>query len=218
MKTRTFQTAWAVALTTALSTTAYGQSVISGANLDLAPTELTVPIVTGDGGDHWEVELALTHDPLGPPMLKSFIPPTDSIFPGTGWPVWEIYDLDNDSQPVSDWHEEILGDSPGWIWQLLPGESLITKNGDPHPFLGGIDPNDATRLWVAFEPISPPDVLDVHKELFYEGADLNGDGTVDFWPPGRPVLVLEYPTPEPGSMAITLVGLIGLTSIRRKFA
>ncbi|MEM9352760.1 MAG: PEP-CTERM sorting domain-containing protein [Planctomycetota bacterium] len=152
------------------------------------------------------------------------------------FPVWEDFHLvpgtpggPPSSGPVSDWHEEIL--TPGWEWVrpddprvlagepgfdgLFPaGQTLITRNGQPWdsqpiPHPGGPDP---TKIWEKFPPIFPGETLDIHKALLWVGTPDNeiwGDGVDNA---GNTIIeegivVLEYPTPEPGTFSLLALGV-----------
>ncbi len=174
-----------------------------------------------------------TTDPAVPnptPILIDGLQP----FP---FPVWEDFHLvppdsagGPSSGPVTDWHEEIL--TPGWEWVrpddprvtaglpgfqglFPPGQTLITRDGgpwpsEPIPHPGGPDP---TKIWEKFEPILPGETLDIHKALLWVGTPGNriwGDGVDDA---GNMIsedgiVVLEYPTPEPGTFSLLALGLL----------
>jgi hypothetical protein len=121
------------------------------------------------------------------------------------------------TKPVSDWHEIIL--TPGWEW-VLPGSrlyptdiSLITRDGVNWPWQH-VDPNNLTpqEISVVFEAIEGGHVLDIHKGLLWVGTPddlIWGDE-----PDETVILVREYPTPEPASWMLAVVGLTTLAGWR----
>jgi hypothetical protein len=200
--------------------------ITAGFSLDQPPGD---PIfVEYDPGElHYVLQMDLIFDPNAGPMEKHFQSP---LHPTGGpilldaqqpfaQPVWEEFVLVG-GPPVSDWHEEIL--TPGWHWTLpgtpgVPPGSLITKNGmpwpsTPIPMPGGMDPS---KIWVEFPPISPPDVLDVHKALLWVGTPGNrtwGDNVLDDGTNHDEsiIRVLEYPTPEPATVLLMVGGCAAL--------
>lgn len=184
----------------------------------------------------------LIHDPGAGPMFKRFESPiTDTFdrilldaqqpFPQ---PVSEQFVLvptvsPVTAFPVSDWHEEIV--TEGWEWVLpgdtrfpdlfAPNESLITKNGEPHPWQfpplpAVLEPN---KLWVEFPRIDLGETLDIHKALLWVGTPGNriwGDDALDngtFFDE-TVISVFEYPTPEPTTGCLLVLGALGL--LRRR--
>lgn len=215
--------------------------ITAGSNINGTPPDpLIVP--WGDG-QFQPIDETLIFDPDAGPMIKQFEPPPTILdatqpFP---LPIWEDWFLlpggaagGPASKPVSDWHEIII--TPGWVW-LEPGDeygdglifeptgSLITRNGDPWPHHhqpGEDDFPQGTALFVEFDPITPGNVLDIHKALLWVGTEGNsrwGDGTNDAGTQTIPegvVIVLEYPTPEPASLA--LIGIGSILLFRRRAA
>jgi LPXTG-motif cell wall-anchored protein len=206
--------------------------IVSGYNMSTAGENVDVPFNIEN--QYWAFEADLIFDPTAPPMTKFFETPRDP----TGAPIqldalqplpftiWEFFNLfpglpggPPASWPVADWHEEIL--TPGWVWVLPgdpqfpglfpPGESLITRNGEPWPWSFIPHPDgqtDPSRLWVEFPGIGPGNVLDIHKALLWVGTD-----TQRIWgddPTETGIVVLEYPTPEPSSFVLGGVALAGL--------
>lgn len=204
---------------------AWGQtsaSAVSGFN----PNAPRTPIDVAWEGEHWHLLVDLIFDPGSGFMEKSFETPNIGtlIQPGQTFPLWEEFQLlDNPNYPVpipvSDWHEELL--TPGWIWGEIPGESLITKNGQPWPWQPIPMPPDPSKIWVEFPPIFPPDILDVHKLLIWQGtADnsiwgdgINDDGSIMI--DESVIRAIEYPTPEPATAALLCLGTLAILGRRR---
>jgi len=234
--THLFTSRWTPALAAAvglcLATTATGApaGLIAGNNLGVAPSgPITVP--WDSTNLNWVLNMDLVFDPSAGPMTKLFQSPMgptggpiqlDATQPFPQ-PVWENFFLDPDrSLPVSDWHEHVL--TPGWEWVIDPSGVLITINGDPIPWKHQPMPDGTVTpphmLWVEFDPIPPGNILDVHKQLLWVGTPGNriwGDGVDDAGNSvdERFIEVLEYPTPEPGSLAIFGLGVLALARRRR---
>jgi len=227
------------------SATAQGTSIsrTSGFNLRSTHSSPVIPVEFNSSDLKYRLDVNLIFKPSAPPMNKIFRSPTDAAghpiildalqpFP---LEVWEEFYLAG-GPPVSDWHEEIL--TPGWEW-LLPGDSripdpiddpfgthasLITKNGEPWysrpiPMPSGVD--DRQKVWVEFEPIPHGNVLDVHKALLWVGTTDNrnwGDGILNDGTTfdERYIKVREYPTPEPTSFALLVLGALALLVYRRR--
>jgi hypothetical protein len=234
-----------VVLCHAGSAWAQSYSRIAGQNLNLPPSDpmfvewavdhwhLQVDMIhdpsTGPMEKHFQSPFGAT----GGPILLDALQP----FPQVLWE--DILILPTTPTlgfPVSDWHEEIL--TPGWEWVtpddprviagapgfagLFPaGQTLITRNGQPWPSFPIPMPNvDPSKLWVEFPPIFPGEVLDVHKALLWVGTPGNrvwGDNLDDAENPTDEtfVRVIEYPTPEPASVALLSLGLLALCGRRR---
>jgi hypothetical protein len=218
--------------------------VTSGANFDVDfNPEVPVPY-SGFAGQYF-LTVDLIHDPQAGPMIKRFQSPItdtlDTILLHANLPnpqrITENFNivpsLAGDptlATAVSDWHEEFL--TRGFEW-VLPGDtrfpnlfangtSLITRNGQPHPwqFQPGPAVHDPSKLWVEFPPINPGETLDIHKALLWVGTSDNsvwGDNATDngvFNDESR-INVWEYPTPEPTTAALVALGCLGLLRRRR---
>jgi hypothetical protein len=211
---------------------AHAISVTSGPNLSADGPIIDIPSITFPG-NAYQVDIDLTFDPVAGPMTKHFGTPryeNGQPVPLIGsqplpFVINENFTLTGTRQLVSDWHERII--TPGWVWvtpgQTLPGfpnlfpegQSLITRNGTPYPFTPSGPPSgDPTRIDVIFNPIPSGNILDVHKALLWVGAT----GPNDIWgdsPDETVITIIEFPTPEPSSMALAAIAAMGLVSGRR---
>lgn len=221
---------------------AFAQVPASGPNMDptLTPRHISVEFFPSTLEDsHWFLEDELVFDPHAPPMEKWFqspvLTPSNPLLPGDGFPVWENFLIVPPSLSVLDWHEVIH--TPGWEWRYSEYDPnptdpnyhpLITRDGIPWPWQPqlpmppGSDPN--TMIWAEFPPIDPGHVLDIHKQLVWMGDPNNGntkwgdgtndDGTVTI--PEQMITVWEYPTPEPSTLALVVLGALALVGVRRR--
>ncbi len=146
-------------------------------------------------------------DPNGPKWLKHLTDPNGGLVvaqPGQVFTLSESLVVAG-NLPWSDWHEEIL--TPGWEW--LP-PSLVLANGVPATNLAATYlPPTATAGGVVsftFDPLAPGTLVDIRKQLEYVGVP----GTVYI----GPLDIAQYPTPEPGTLA--LLSLAGLAVLRRR--
>lgn len=144
----------------------------------------------------------------------------------------------------SDWHEEIL--TPGWVWAdssflvadepepteintpLLsvtehPADSFQDIQDNPAPGLSVNFSDDGTVLDFYFNSVDPGQYVSIVKVLEYVGygqthpndqlSELNGNG--DFFE--GVIEIAQYPTPEPVTATLGLVGLGALMlSTRRR--
>ena len=212
------------------------QLVTSGANMDIDfNEEIDVPY-SGFVLAYF-LDVNLIHNPSAGPMFKNFQSPItdtgdrivlDALQPFPQ-PVTENFFLIPTlapilTSPVSDWHEEVV--TQGWEWvlpgdsrfpDLFPsGQSLITKNGNPHPWRFPPMPavHEPNKLWVEFPQIEEGNTLDIHKALLWVGTQDNrlwGDDTLDngtFFDESV-IRVREYPTiPEPGAIWLFAVAAV----------
>jgi hypothetical protein len=184
-------------------------------NLSSLPTLFTgpnPPVGWNVGGAAGPIPVVL--DPTGPQWGKSFTgpgggpffyPPTSPTNPPL--PVQELLQVAPNSPAWTDWHEDVVGIGangqvdPGWVWVnpqilvngLVPGGLSITGAG-------------TSNLSFFFNPAAPGSIIDIRKELAY-----NGSAGAVF---GGTLSVHEYPTPEPASMA--LLGLGSAILLRRR--
>jgi hypothetical protein len=185
-------------------------------NLGSLPT--TFPLQTPGG---WTVGNAaapvpVVLDPNGPQWGKSFVGPNGGPFSyaptsTTNPPlnVQEFLQVDPTSPAWTDWHEDVIGidgltgaTDPNWIWT----NPSILVNGSPYP--ATITGAGTSNLSFLFNPVAPGSTIIIRKQLEYLGTP----GQVFF----GTLSVHEYPTPEPGSLA--LLGLASTFILRRRRA
>lgn len=156
-------------------------------------------------------------DPNAGAWEKHLLPPSGGFVPGAIYCISEWFTFfpppaGFPNLKIADWHEEI---SPGpdgsiWdIWTLEMGPPIITfdPGGPPIPGLEFMISADGAGLWFDFDPINvgPNGVtLHIEKYFMYTGATVGFD----------PVIITQYPTPAPGSLAI--LGIAGLIVCKRR--
>ncbi len=144
-------------------------------------------------------------DPVGQPWTKTITDPNFLILNGGPLNLNESI-INVGSEPWYDWHEHILPDATG----AYPGDWSFVQmsvNGNPITFnaLGIGTPN----LWLDTfsQPVLPGDILNIRK-------------IIDVVPgiPGivqQPIVIQEYPTPEPASAALIGIGSLVLMARRK---
>jgi hypothetical protein len=217
----------------------------AGPNVGVAPAQPPIDVAFDATGTppSWKLQVDLIVNPDAGPLDKRFLSPRNATgapilldaqqpFPQIVWEDFLILPVPGTpGVAVTDWHEEIR--TPGWEW-VIPGDtrfptlfpphsSLITRNGAPWPWTPiPMDPADPAKLWVAFPPIKPNEVLDVHKALLWVGTDGNriwGDGRLDDGTDFNEsfIGVREYPTiPEPASIIVLSAAIMLLHLARRR--
>ena len=190
-----------VSITLVAAQMALGQGV---GNLSSLPTQFDTPIPpTG-----WNVvdpatggPIPVVLDPLGPVWGKNFTGPNGGPFSypalAPPLPVHELLVVAG-TLPWTDWHEDVL--DPTWSW------------ANPTILVNGLPPTNLTTslsggsLSFFFDPISPGSIIDIRKELVYNGVPGQSfQGTLP---------IHEYPTPEPASLGALAIG--GLLAFRRR--
>lgn len=145
-------------------------------------------------------------DPLGPPWTKTINDPNLLLLNGGPLDLNESI-INVGTEPWYDWHEHILPDATGAVPGLWSSVQMAV-NGNPIGFnvigLGTAD------LWLDTfsQPILPGDVLNVRK-------------IIDVFPgiPGafqQPIVIQEYPTPEPASLALLSLGSLAVLGRRKE--
>jgi hypothetical protein len=191
----------AVALTLlTLSTAAQAQGTASGPNT----THVVQPgpgVIIGFPSSPFPIDL----DPVGPPWTKTIIDPNFLLLNGALLNLNES-NINVGTEPWYDWHEHILPDASG----QFPGNWInvqMSVNGNPITFnaVGLGTPN--LDLNGFSQPILPGDILNIRK-------------IIDVFPgiPGivnQPIIIQEYPTPEPASAALIGLGVMALAARRR---
>jgi MYXO-CTERM domain-containing protein len=107
----------------------------------------------------------------------------------------------------------VLPGDPNFPGLFPDGQTLITRDGQPWD--STIVPiGNPLILNIDFEPIDPGHILDVHKALLWVG---NGTNTIWGDEPSETFIeVREYPTPEPGSLALAALGAALLALWRKQ--
>ena len=149
-------------------------------------------------GDPWPIGL----DPNGPVWHKNlhgptFQNPTAGLNPGD-YDVTESLFITG-HLPWEDWHEVIL--TPGWEWV---GGSISGSFGT----IGGFLDPTSTTIWFDFPSTPPGQVVDITKKIRWLGPGQ--------WVASQhgPIEVIEYPTPEPTSLALLGIGTLLITRRR----
>ncbi len=189
-----------VALT--FSGTAWAQGTANGPqtghNVDPGPV-----VLIGNAANPMPIDL----DPNGPPWTKRIFDP--NFLMANGGPLQFVETIRNvGTEPWHDWHEHILPDPTGALPAVWAGVTM-SVNGNPIGFnvigLGSPD------LWLDqfTQPVLPGDILEIKK-------------VADVFPtPGVTsalMVIEEYPTPEPASLALVGLGALGLLKRNRKEA
>lgn len=157
-------------------------------------------------------------DPAAGGWEKILLAPSNGFQPGEIYTVREWFTFcppvpGTPNHPLEDWHEIISfgPDMQIWdVWTDQNGPPTISFDPDarePIPGLQYMISTDGTGLWFDFDPIfiGPNGVtLHIEKEFRFTGSTVSFD----------PVIITQYPTPAPGSLAI--LGLAGLCASRRR--
>ncbi len=172
-------------------------------NLPALPTQFE----TGTPATGWNVvgtngtPIPVVYDPTGPVWGKNFTGPNGTnFFQPAGGPPLQVQEhlLVSGTLPWTDWHEDVL--DPSWSWS------------NPFILVNGQVPNNLTTslsggsLSFFFDPIAPGSLVDIRKELIYNGVP--GTTFIGTLP------IHEYPTPEPASFG--LMSILGLCALRRR--
>jgi len=192
----------------------------------------------GGGGGTFAVNENVALDIGSGPWLKSLVNSSGGgISSGANRGIVET--LTNiGAAPWLDWHEAVASrttinqpnDSPGFLFQenslvLMAdygsGFITLTQGVDytlvPTPFLSG--PSGNFGNWEAIDVFFAPnrvletgDILRIQKNIF----EVFGDA--DIWQQGEAAVISEYPSPEPGALALGAVALVApLLSRKRAF-
>lgn len=172
-----------------------------------------------DGQNRYEIngpDDGFFFDPNAGAWEKHLLAPANGFQPGGIYCVSEWFTFfpppaGGPNYKIADWHEDISFGPDGriWdVWTLELGPPIITfdPGGPPIPGLEFMISDDGTSLWFDFDPINVgPDGVTLHIEKYfmYTGETVGFD----------PVIITQYPTPAPGSLAI--LGLAGLMVCKR---
>jgi hypothetical protein len=162
-----------------------------GSTVDIGSAGNPVGIYLDPNAGPWQKTLANFVAPLTINEAIKIMADPKTIPPLPGGPPW------------SDWEEQILSD--GWVW--AGGGSLsILGDGTYNGTLSA----DQKTIEFDFPAQVPGTTLVINKVLQWNG----GVGSN----PIMPVVVNEYPTPEPGTIVLLISGLLalGLGYIRRR--
>jgi len=139
-------------------------------------------------------------DPAGAPWRKTINSDLVAGFIGTG-SFTMIETVQNvGTEPWLDWHEDLFAVALGVAWDSV---TSVTVNGVPITFNQTITSNS---LWIDTfsQPVLPGDVFVIEKDLIT---------TSNVVAPGQALFqILEFPTPEPASLALMVFGGIALLS------
>lgn len=187
----------------ALSSSAQAQGTSTGpvsyANVDPGPG-----VLIGNPNSPIPIDL----DPVGPPWTKIINDPNFLLLNGGLLNLNETI-INVGTEPWFDWHEHIAPDATGAVPGVWINVQMMV-NGNPIGFnaVGLGSPN----LWLDTfsQPIMPGDILNVRKIIdVYPGIP----GIVQ-----QPIVIHEYPTPEPASAALIGMGSLVLMARRRATA
>lgn len=189
----------ALALLT-LSSTAQAQGTANGPNTNHV-VQPGPGVIIGNPNNPFPIDL----DPLGPPWTKTIFDPNFLLLNGGPLNLNESI-INVGTEPWYDWHEHILPDASGQV----PGNWINVQmaiNGNPITFnaVGLGTPN--LDLNGFSQPVLPGDILNIRK-------------IIDVKPgipgvPNQPIVIQEYPTPEPASAALIGMGSLMLLARRR---
>ncbi|MEX0875818.1 MAG: hypothetical protein WD114_00015 [Phycisphaerales bacterium] len=188
----------------------FGEGISYTSQHSITPGTNIFEIGGPDGGFYfdpdaggWEKQLLAPPDGFQPFQVYTVREWFTFVPPPSGFP----------SFALEDWHETIELGLDGQVWDIwvldsgAPNISFDRDSGEPIPGLEFMISLDATELWFDFDPIDigPNGVtLHIDKEFRFIGNTPSFD----------PVVITQYPTPTPGSLAV--LGLAGLIGSKRR--
>jgi len=154
-------------------------------------------------------------DPGAGAWQKQLLAPSSGFLPGAVYTVHESVTFFPDPLgldfTIEDWHETIELGLDGQIWDIWVADTMeptiMDEAGAPLPGLEYGISADGTELWFDFDPVEVgPNgfTFEIWKEFRFVGDVPSFD----------PVVITQYPTPTPGSLAV--LGLGGLVAARRR--
>jgi hypothetical protein len=149
-------------------------------------------------------------DPNAGPWIKNFLGVNGGLFNINEWVaiVGDPNYPNPPGPPWTDWDEQIM--TPGWIWAANPAPNADVYTWDAINMRWVLKKSvaeaaNSTNTFVEFDfipPESPNELLNITKTLVWSGP---GSAPVN-----ATIVVWQWPTPEPGTIALLATGLLAL--------